>query len=256
MARILILAPTAIAAITASRGSAIANLLTPDPKEVWADSASGSAATIDIDLGTSRAIDTVFLGYARAPAAAASWTISGGAASYTDSVIKPAGALRVPDRVGAAPTVSHALWHGTAANVRYIRLALTQPAGQPALMAGVVMAGQAFVPSFDKEWGAGRRIIDTGTKTSLPGGGFGTVEGARKGGYSWTLGDLTTAEVDALYDLALDRGETRPVLVVEDPAASTGLRNRIHYGTFDRFRSFERRDPKRSRWELGIEQWV
>lgn len=256
MGNILILSPQPISAIAASRGTGIANLLTPDPKEVWLDSAVGTAANIDIDMGSVVAVDTVLLGHVSPPAGGASWAITGGAAGYTDQVIKADGALRAIDSAGLSPTMSHGFWHGTQAYVRYLRLAITQPAGSEPLSAGVVMAGSAFLPTYNKEWGAGRRVIDTGSVTSLPSGGFAIVEGARKGGYSWTLGDLTDAEVDVLYAYQLSRGETRPFLVVEDPAATTGQRYRIHYGLLTSLRPYERRNPKQTRWEFTVEEWV
>lgn len=256
MSNMLILRPASIAALSVSRGSGAANLLTADPKEVWADSTVNSAVNIDIDFGASVSIDTVFLGHIQAPAAGASWTISGGAAAYTTTTLKASGALRVPDAAGQAPGMSHAFWTGTAVAIRYLRLSLMQPAGNPPLQAGVVMAGKAFRPIWNREWGGGRRVIDMGTKTPLPSGGFATLTGGRKAAFSWTFGDLTDEEVDELYALLLDRGETSPVLVVEDPDATVGLRNRLHYGLFDRFEAYERQAVGKTRWSLGIEQWV
>lgn len=256
MANLIILAPATISALSASRGSGALNLLTADPKEVWADTGAAGSVSIDVDLGGLQPVDTIYLGSLYGAASAASWTISGGAAGYVETVIKPAGPLRVPDVAGRAAAVSHALWHGASRVVRYIRISITIPAGAPQLMVGVLMVGAAFRPSWNKEWGSGRRPIDTGTATALPSGGFGIGEGVRKAAYYWTLGDLAGEEVDRLYDLAIDRGETRTVLVVEDPDQTVGLRNRIHYGLFERFRQYERRNRMQTRWEFGLEQWV
>lgn len=255
MANLLILAPATIAAIAASRGADVANLLTPDPREVWADSVVGTAATIDIDLGVVRAIDTVALCHVTPPHANATWTITGGAAGYTTTTIKAASALRVPDVAGRSPALSHALWHGPSVNVRYVRISVTQPVASATLTAGVALIGQAFSPSKGQEWGAGRRVIDTGTSTGLPDGGFATVEGVRKSSWSWTLGDLTDDERDQLYELALSVGETRPVLVVEDPAATAGLRRRMHYGLLRQLRPYERANHNRTKWEMTVEEW-
>lgn len=250
MANILILAPQTIAALSVSRGSGGSNLLSPDPKEVWVDSATGSVE-INIDLGSVCAVDTVYLGHIHNAVTSSRWTITGGEANYTALTLKAEGPLRAPDAAGLSPAKAHALWAGNTANVRYIRLTLTQPAGKAALM-----AGKAFVPQYNKEWGSGRRPIDTGQITPLSSGGFMVVEGVRKAAYSWTFGDLTEGEVDTLYALALDRGETRPVLVVEDPAQTPGLNQRIHYGLFQRFRQYERRNHAQTRWELEIENWT
>ena len=256
MSNILILAPATVSAVAVSRGSGSANLLTNNPKEVWADSAVGSVANIDIDLGSVVSIDTVFLGYVSPPAAGATWTITGGAAGYTTQVIKASGALRAIDSANQAPSLSHAFWHGAAASVRYLRIAVTQPSGSATLTAGIVMAGSAFTPTWNNEWGAGRRIIDTAAVTGLPSGGFAVVEGATKVTYAWTLGDLTDAEVDVLDALQRSRGMSKPVLVVEDPDATTGQRNRIHYGLLTSLRQYARRNAKQTKWEFSLEEWI
>lgn len=255
MSNLLILSPATIAAIATSRGTGGQNLLTPHPLEVWADDSVGSAATISIDLGAARSIDTVFLGHVRPPAAGCTWTITGGVAGYTETTIAASAALRVPDVTGRSPSLSHALWTGAAVTVRYVRISVTQPNGSPPLTAGIVQIGKSFVPAFNKEWGSGRRVIDTGSATRLLDGGFAVVEGMRLSGYYWTLGDLGDAELAQLYDLGLDRGTTKPLLVVEDPSRTAGLRRRIHYGLFGAFKQYERLSPGRTRWELSIEEW-
>jgi hypothetical protein len=253
MGKLMMLAPAAIAALNAD-GDDDALLLSPSPKEVW--TADRLSPVIDIDLGAVQPVDAIFLGSIIGASAGASWTITGGVGGYDQILIQGSAALRVPDAAGQVTAVSHALWTGAAQNLRYIRLDLSQPAGQALLSAGVLMLGKAFSASLGHEWGAGRKVIDTGTATSLPDGGFGVVEGARKGSYSWTFGDLTSAEVDALYALQLDRGETRPLLVIEDPAASAGLRWRLHYGKLVALRQFERRNQVQTRWEITVEDWL
>lgn len=256
MANILICPPTGIANVGASRGTGVANLLRPDPKEVWQDSAVGSAATIDVDFGSLVAIDTIFLGAIYRPAVDAVWTISGGAAGYTDAVIKAAGPLRVPDRPGRTSPASHAFWHGDDVWVRYLRLSITQPAGNDPLSIGVLLAGLGWQPQYNQEWGAGRGVKDTGAVSRLPSGGFAVVEGARYATYKWTLGDLTEDEADYLHDLQMDRGESRRLLVVEDPDWTAGLRSRLHYGLLTGLRPNERRNPAQTRWDMQIEDWI
>lgn len=256
MGKLLILVPTSLANFAVSRGTGGENLLRPDPKEVWLDSAVGTAATIDLDLGAATAIDTVFLGCIWNAHADASWTITGGVAGYAEVVLKAAGALRVPERAGRRSPFTHAFWHGDDALVRYLRISITQPAGQPAISVGALMVGQAFVPSYNQEWGAGRSVKDTSVVARLPSGSVATVEGARYGSYKFSLGDLTTDEADYLYELQLDRGESRRLLVVEDPDQTTGLRNRLHYGLLSGLRPFERRNPAQTRWEFQVDDLV
>ena len=256
MSNILLASPLPIAGIAASRGAGAGNLVTYDPKEVWLDSAAGSAATIDIDLGSVGWIDTIALVAVYGAAAGATWSITGGSAGYAETVLKASGALRANDAYGQFPSVSHAFWYSVPWLVRYIRITVLQPAGSAPLAIGRALVSRMFMPTWNKEWGSGRGVIDTGKATRLVGGGFASVEGARLAGYSWTLGDLTDEEVETLYALQLDCGETGPLLVVEDPAATQGLRNRIHYGLFTGLRRFERRDVSLTRWELTIEEWI
>lgn len=241
--------------VTASRGTGAANLATPDPKEVWADSATSGSAQISIDLGSLQTVDTVFFGHLRPPAAGATWLIVGGVAGHSEFTILNQTALRVPDSTGQFAETSHALWRGAAVQVRYIRMFITQPAGLPALTAGVLAIGAAFVPLLGQEWGAGRRPIDTGRATPLPSGGFGVVPGAHKRALSWTFGDLSIDETDRLEAIADVLGETSPGLVISDDARTAGLRRRIHWGLFEKWRAFERRNRRQTRWEIGIEEW-
>lgn len=256
MGNILILPPTPIAAITADRGSGAANLLTRSPKEAWVDSADGSVARINIDFGQVVAIDTVFLGFVSPPASGATWAITGGVSGYGETTMRSTTALRVVDSASSAPALTHAFWTGASFNVRYLRVLVNQTAGAGPLSAGIVMAGSAFRPAFNMEFGSGRRIIDTGTVASLPDGGFATVEGARKRAFEWTLGDLTTDETDELEELLLDFGETIPLLVVEDPDRTTGQRNRIHYGLFTGLKAYERANPAQTKWAFAFEEWI
>jgi hypothetical protein len=254
MSSLLIVEPLPIAAVTSSRGTGAANLVTPDPKEVWADSASGSAATLTVDLGAVRTIDTIFLGHVRPPAAGATWGISVSGAG--DATPQPVTALRVPDVAESFSIMSHALWYGAPVAARIVTLTVQQPAGSPPLTAGSLVIGRAFVSEFGQEWGAGRQPIDTGTATALPSGGFAIVEGVRKRRFGWTFGDLSVDEADRLELIALALGETKPGLVVEDADRTTGLLARIRYGKFDRWRAPERRNRRQTRWEISIEDWV
>jgi hypothetical protein len=255
MTVLIAIRPMTVTNVSSSRGSGADNLLTFDPKEVWADTAAGSASIINVDLGSVREIDTVFLGYVSPAAAAASWSITGGAAGASE-VIQADDTLRVPDVADHSPASSHALWFGAPRQVRYLAISVTQPAGSAPLTIGVLVVGKAIVTELGQEWGGGRQPIDTGTATSLPSGGFAVVEGVRKRLLNWTFGDLSVAETDQLELLALAVGETSPGLVIEDADRTAGLRSRIHYGLFRQWRPYERRNRKQTRWEIAIEEWV
>jgi hypothetical protein len=246
----------AIAGVVASRGSGVANLLSPDPKEVWADAGAGTAAVLTVDLGAVRTIDTVFLGAVRAPAAAASWNVTGGTAGPSEMTLQAADALRVPDTAGEMPATSHALWHGPLTAVRHLAIGVVQPAGSPPITAGVLLVGRAWRSAKGREWGGGRQPIDLGSATPLASGGFAMVPGARKRAMTWTFGDLTVEEAEQLEAIALRRGTTDPVLVIEDASRTAGLRGRLWYSKFNRWAANERRNRAQTRWEVGVEEWV
>jgi hypothetical protein len=256
MSALLIVPPLRVSSVTTSRGSGAQNLISVHPREVWEDSAVGQAhVVISVDLGQPRTIDTVYLGSVHAPSAETSWAIVGrfSAASQNEE-LRPWGPLRVPDVPGYFPAISCGLWFGAARTVRYLDIYVRQPAGDP-LTIGTLIVGKAFSPQLGKEWGWGRRPIDTGSATPLSSGGFATVPGTRKRYMGWTFGDLTKSETDQIDMIALEYGDTKPLLIVDDPTLSDGLWLRILYGKFERWRPFERRNGVQTKWEIGFEEW-
>lgn len=256
MGNVLILSPTQIAAAGATRGSGVANLLTPSPKEVWGDSSDASSVEIQFDFGRNVEIDTLFLGFLFPPAAGAVWSAHGSVLGGPAQAFFSGLPLRAVDTASRSPTTTHAFWKGAVQTVRYMSIGLAQTPGAGPLRAGAFLAGKAWQPQFNMEFGSGRRVIDTGTVASLPDGGFATMPGARKRAFSWTLGDLSVAETDALEELLLDHGETVPLLVVSDPDATTGQRARIHYGLFTGMKAYERRNAVQTRFDFQFEEWI
>lgn len=255
MSPLIIVQPVPIATVTSSTGTGASNLRTRDPKEVWAAGAVGTSV-LQIDLGRVVTIDTIVLGYLAPVTNGATWSIKGGAASPDDGAIQGVTPLHAADSPAASLSPSHALWRGGAVAVRYLAITVTQPAGAGPLTAGFLVFGKAFSPELGHEWGAGRQPIDTGTSTSLPSGGFAVVEGVRKRLCTWTFGDLSRDETAQLEQIALELGSTAPGIAIEQPDVPEGLRRRIHYGLFQRWKPFERRNKVQTRWEITIEEWA
>jgi hypothetical protein len=252
MANILIMRPLPFTVVGVSHGTGGINLTTQDPKEVWSGNA-GADNQITIDLGTNLLFDTIMLGFATVTATggAPTWRAQSGFGGTGDlswtahTPIISAGAI--------GPRYHALLRRPAPVDHRFIRIDVYSPT-TPTV--GIIAVGLPFQPTYNQEWGGGRQIIDTGAKERLLGGGFGIGDGARKAGYRWTLGDLSDAETHTLYGLALSRGDTQPLVVVEDPDQTAGLNERIHYGLFDKLEAYERRNPSQTRWSLSIEQWV
>lgn len=222
-------------------------ILTPDPKEVAVKTAAGTLQ-IDIDLGAIQPVDSIYLG---ALSSALDFTVTGGASSYTTTAV--ANLVVAPKLRAVAPRRN--LLHFTAQSWRYIRLISTTlaPAG---FEIGNLVVGDAFRPTWGHEYGGGRGIGDTGIATRLLSGGFGILQGSKFKTWDFSLGDLTDAELEELFDILYQLGETSPAVVCEDPDVTSNLDARIHYGKFGKIDRYERLVPGATRWNLKFEEWV
>lgn len=265
MPALIILSPTQPANVTASRGDGASRLLTPDPKEAFFDTASGSALTITIDLGSAQTVDSVFLGSTNADPAA-TWAISSGLANGSETAWTGAITMAAPFRIASKPRMSFFRRGAVDASgrvtpspivARYIAVTINQPSAAPALIAGNIATGLAFQPYWGNEFGSGRAIIDTGASEANIGGGFGTYVGVRKGLYSCVMGDLTTDETEALYALFDATGETQPVVLIEGQIGSSSpvYQERYHWGLWRKLEAFERLDPANTKQSVTIEEW-
>lgn len=241
----IVLSPLPIAAITASAE----NLLTPSPKEV-AVYAAGYAKIV-VDLGSATAADTVFLGFTNAQPATTF-------ALYRCNDLAGAGAALVIGGATVAAdavTAPHILFQFDPLVSRFWLIDCNTGAN-PGLVAGVVMIGSRLQAGHER--GGGRQIIDTGSKELLPDGGVGGEDGVILCGLKWRFIGLADALRRQLFNLAIKRGERRPVLVVEEPDGEglAGANERIHYGTFDRFDTYERGDPNHTNWSFSMTEWL
>lgn len=225
------------------------NLLTPDPKEV-ATFVTGATRTVDIDLGAAVSVDSFYAGFVGG--GATQLRMRGGLAAANEFLIVNAVVPQSSTRV--VPDIHLPYVADAPVTARYLRFEITPGATDATV--GVIAAGLSVQPTWGHEFGAGRPIEDTGTAERLFSGGFGIYEGVRVGGYQWSFGDLSDAEVQALYALANDRGMTRSVLVIEDPTQSAGLNERVHWSLFDRLEAYERQVPGASRYAFKVRDWA
>lgn len=244
MANLTLARPLTPASIVASHGTATdQNLMTDDPREYWIGTSAG-VVTFTIDLGSVQSVSAIFAGYANAPAGS-TWSATGG----------PTTGLETTLFTSTSFPGKHALATFAAVSARYVKVTITPASGT--LQAGILFAGVSFQPTWGHEWGAGRPIIDTGSRDRLLGGGFGINRGVIVSGYQWDFGDLTDIETEALYTFLKEVGASRPVAIAEDPAVTTDptYSNRLHYGlmTIDKY---ERLSPGRTRWSLAVEDWL
>lgn len=230
-------------AVQVANGSGDTNLLTPDPKEVWVNTATGS---VWLDMGSAISVDTFFLGFVGSGITAAT---AGTAASLGGAITNQGSLVLAPT---SEPRRHGHLKLGAPVSSRYFSFSVTG-AGS----VGIAAVGKAVQPSFGHEWGSGRQPVDLSSVTPLRQGGFAVEKGAIKGSWSFTLGDLTDQDLKDLWDVALNIGISSPVLACEDPALTgADLNKALHYGLLDRPEVYERQLPGLNRWSWRVEEWV
>lgn len=241
--------PILAMAISGVGASGLANLLTPSPKEALVATGVGVLG-ITVDLGAEVEADCFFLGFTNAHADAL-WgvatrpTIAGAATPFGASQL-----IKRPESIGPR---HHGLIVSAPQTSRFFYFETVQSGAAP-LEIGAIMLGKGLV--IPHEFGGGRSIVDTGAKEALADGGFGLGAGAIKASLRWSFTDLDEATLAQLWALARDRGERRPILAVEDAADTVGRDERIHYGLFDRFETYERQNPDQTRWSMSMTEWV
>jgi hypothetical protein len=237
-----------------SEGSGGANLISYDPREIWIGNDLVSVKSFTIDLGQDTMFDTVYFGNTNADASSV-WSLAIGTAaqgSPVDIVFQGAFMLMAVDgkRQARGPTLR---FFAVALLARYIRVFLYKPAGD-IIQVGNLIIGKAFRPTYNKERGAQRVPLDTGTRTRLADGSLATVSGALVSGYKWVFGDLSEAEAKALWDIVRARRTTEPMLIIED-ADNLSVEG-THYCTLTDLEGYLRDDPSKNRWALTAEDWM
>ena len=241
------------AQIAVTRGTSKALLLDPERKHVFLDTVDGSVLNIDIDLLATTSWDSVALVGLNA-AAATTWRVLGGA-SYTANVYQASRNILAAEALG--PPYNATLFASpTPLSGRYIRIEITRPGGIGTLTLGCLVSGLAFRPTWNFELDGGEGIIDTGIGGIRPDGGHQARPGVRVPERSFTLGDLSDAELRQLKGIVRRSGEHNPLLLVEDPDFVAGATDRIGWGVFTNLDRFSRRDPGKHRWALTFRDWL
>lgn len=236
---------------TSSSGSdtGTANLSSADPKEIF-QAASTAARNIMLDFGAPVTLDSIFVGYNNGAGAETVFPYYDPGSGLIPAVTS-AVQLRPSD---CKTTRANTLIQFTPQTARNWLLAFS--AKSSALQVGAIVAGRAFEAEWDREWGSGRKPIDMSVVTQLQGGGFGVQPGAKKASYTWTFGDLTDAETEQLWGIAIRLGNGSPVVMAERSKTTTGASEAVHYGLFQRLDQFERREPGATKWAMTVEEWV
>lgn len=226
----------------------LARALTPNPKEAATTDQTGSIA---LDFGTAVTFDTAYMGYHTATAGQQWSVVTTDAAGANTGVLMPAQIIAAP---GYGPPY-HGFSQGAPLTSRYWRIDTNNGPSNVPFQIGVIALGSAFQTEYGEERGGGGIIEDTGTVERLFGGGFGIDEGVATTGYQWVFGDLQDAERRQLFQIVKRLRTTRSFLMVENPAQTEGLNERIHWGNLRKLEAYERIDPRNSKWALSMWDW-
>lgn len=236
--------PTAVAGSMTD----VARVATPDPKEVAVSTGAG-VRTIDLDLGSEQVVGAVYIGGANM---GTTFAVTGGGTGDAYTTI-PLGNIYVAAKRRAVSPRQYLLIIDPPQPLRYIRLSATLANGNAV---GIACALERFTPTWGQEWGAGRPLSDASSMAKNRAGGFGGELGVISPGYSFTLGDLTDDETEILFDIVRQVGESRPVVIVEQPDLTENLDARLHYGLIQRIEPYERQRLNIVRWGFRIEDWL
>lgn len=252
---ILIVEPVA-ATLGYGTGTGPERALTPNPKEAWAlpQTAQSAFYVLDLDFGAVKTFDSFFLGYVSVNSGR-TWSVENIDSAGGPGAGQPISGLAIAAS-GYGPPYHAFAKLDTPITARMIRIVVQQSAGSPAFNIGTVQVGLSFQTEYGEERGGGGIIEDTGSVERLFGGGFGIDEGVATTGYSWTFGDLQDAERRQLFQIVKRLRTTRSFLMVENPAQTEGLNERIHWSLFRKLEAYERIDPRNSKWSLSCWDWA
>lgn len=264
--------PLAAAQITATGNFGInaafpaTNLASRQPKVVTQTNVRSSGSTItlviNIDLLADTAIDTIALMFTNC-SSEATWLAYGATAAAGAITESAPNLIFTSTAFGMAPTTRelrrHALWTAaTPVSRRYIRIIITDTLAnaENLIRAGVPVIGQRIAPAYNFELGSGRRIDDRSQLRVLPGGETYVEEGGRVPLWRATWSNLTEAEMALIWSLLVEIGQSRPVLLVEDPDATAGQAERMHYGLLEGLDFHERVQLDKQRIDLRVRELV
>ena len=243
-------------------GTGTANLVTNDPREVWSSNSGGTTFNLWVDLGKDMQWDTIALINTSFLPTATFLVDDGTQAqnSYYANLLVSGFVARVPSEDVADANGPVVFVSATVRNSRYLTMNVTQPAGSPNFSIGRLIVGKSFRPSIWQETGgsfeqgAGRPMIDSGSRERLSDGGLATVSGRLISGFQWVYGDLDSPDLAKLWGMFRRLRTTEPLLLVEGYGATVA--EGVHYCTFASLEKYDRSQVNKSRWVFAVEDWL
>jgi hypothetical protein len=240
----------------------VTNLLDPQPKTVVQTQTAGAGAfslTIDFDFGADVLIDTIAVLFC-ALSADGAWQINSATSAQGASYLDTAPSNFVAEPFGVTPTTTttrrNAIWAGAARTLRFLRIGFFESAtaGIRVIRIGNIVIGKRLALQWNFELGSGRRLEDQSVTRTLPGGETAVQRGGRTPLFRATWSNISDAEMRAVWSTLLDVGTSAPILICEDPDATAGQNERLHYGLLTGLDFSERVQQDKQRIDLTIRE--
>lgn len=222
----------AITGTTPSTGTSFANLLEPQPTDLFA-CAPSSSMYLEFDRGGDAAFNVVSLLYTNATSAA-QWRVRAGPSSGTWSAFD-SGTLTLWPQPGLETwRYAHAfLFIPATVTARVVRIDIDD-AGNPATRFYV---GRAFIslmwqPTFNYDYGINFGHVGQSQKRRMPGSQTRRLARRPVPFVEWTIKMLQRDEMFSIaHRIERERGDAEDVLVVADPGDALHLQEMMAYGT-------------------------
>lgn len=235
MANALIIEPYDISSVTASvtdAGYAGANMGTDYMGLVW--QGTGTSFTLDFDLGSDKAIDSVTLLGLSGATTAWNWSVNTATAaqgpSFTASTNVVATSQMLAGSVLNAAGLGKAFATFGAITGRYVRFVITPPASATLRIARAII-GDAFQLVENFRFGASFGVRPLGNVEFSVRGVLLRRTGTKLRSLSIGFANASRSEVETSIQPLLERrGNDKPICIVTDPDANAQRINRIYFG--------------------------
>jgi len=211
----------------------VANLQTFQPSKVWRD--ESGVSTLVSDLGSIKAINVISLLYSNA-SSVATWririanTLLGLTSSptYDSGVISfwPSASLEFWDRISGYHILD------TVVNGQFVQIDLSDPTNSKGyFQAGRICIDAAWQPTKNISYQWQISVKDDSTNKMTHGGNIVVNSLGKRRVLEFTLGFLNEDEMfDYAFALDRERGQSKPVLVIPNPANMDRIHDQAVYG--------------------------
>lgn len=218
---------------TIEAGTALTNLQTMQPSDVWGSAVGGDVHVL-ADRGSPQPFNLVSMLFSNA-SSAATWQVRAGATSVVGDFDSGTMTFWASPNLESWTYRHSVLFIVGGITHRWVRVDVddpTNPAGF--LRAGRLYIANAWQPTANFQWGHALGFDDESTRTKTPGGQTLVSRVPPIPAMEFVLGFLSEEEMlSNAYELDRLQGASRDVLVIGDPTSSDHLHKKMVYGLLE-----------------------